>query len=130
MCTNCRRHLFRIGLTPNSNVWVGAWWIGFLAAAVICFVIAIPILAFPAALPGMSTSIWKRRRKDFSFIPSGTSNLKYTCVRNRFVTFDVIDVSFVITYYLSEINFILPSYSFYTTLIILKTKIIPVVLFI
>lgn len=68
--------------------------------------------------------------KDFSFIPSGTSNLKYTCVRNRFVTFDVIDVSFVITYYLSEINFILPSYSFYTTLIILKTKIIPVVLFI
>ncbi|XP_048265736.1 solute carrier organic anion transporter family member 4A1 isoform X1 [Bombus affinis] len=41
-----------IGLTPNSNVWVGAWWIGFLAAAVICFVIAIPILAFPAALPG------------------------------------------------------------------------------
>ncbi|XP_016905153.1 solute carrier organic anion transporter family member 4A1 isoform X2 [Apis cerana] len=42
----------KIGLTPNSNVWVGAWWIGFLAAAVLCFIIAIPILAFPAALPG------------------------------------------------------------------------------
>lgn len=41
-----------IGLTPDSNVWVGAWWIGFLAAAVICFVIAIPLLAFPPALPG------------------------------------------------------------------------------
>lgn len=98
MFANCRRYLFRIGLTPNSNVWVGAWWIGFLAAAVICFVIAIPILAFPAALPGMSTSIWKRRRKDFPFLSLETSNLKYTCVRNRFVTFDVIDVSFVITY--------------------------------
>lgn len=41
-----------IGLTPDNNVWIGAWWIGFLAAAVICFVIAIPVLAFPAALPG------------------------------------------------------------------------------
>ncbi|XP_011349076.1 solute carrier organic anion transporter family member 4A1 isoform X1 [Ooceraea biroi] len=41
-----------IGLIPDSNVWIGAWWIGFLAAAVICFVIAIPVLAFPAALPG------------------------------------------------------------------------------
>ncbi|XP_018053910.1 PREDICTED: solute carrier organic anion transporter family member 4A1 isoform X1 [Atta colombica] len=41
-----------IGLTSDSNVWVGAWWIGFLAAAVICFVIAIPVLAFPAVLPG------------------------------------------------------------------------------
>ena len=44
--------LNRIGLTPDSNVWIGAWWIGFLGAAVICFAIAIPILAFPAALPG------------------------------------------------------------------------------
>ncbi|KMQ96155.1 solute carrier organic anion transporter family member 4a1 [Lasius niger] len=42
----------RIGLTPDSNVWIGAWWIGFLAAAVICFIIAVPVLAFPAALPG------------------------------------------------------------------------------
>ncbi|XP_076662567.1 organic anion transporting polypeptide 26F isoform X1 [Halictus rubicundus] len=42
----------KIGLTPESNVWVGAWWIGFLAAAVLSFIIAIPILAFPAALPG------------------------------------------------------------------------------
>lgn len=46
---------FRIGLTSDSNVWIGAWWIGFLAAAVICFVIAIPVLAFPAVLPGMIT---------------------------------------------------------------------------
>jgi len=44
---------FRIGLTPDNNVWIGAWWIGFLAAAVICFIIAIPVLAFPGALPGI-----------------------------------------------------------------------------
>ncbi|XP_024869142.1 solute carrier organic anion transporter family member 4A1-like isoform X1 [Temnothorax curvispinosus] len=41
-----------IGLSSDSNVWIGAWWIGFLAAAVMCFVIAIPVLAFPAVLPG------------------------------------------------------------------------------
>ncbi|XP_029156847.1 solute carrier organic anion transporter family member 4A1 isoform X2 [Nylanderia fulva] len=41
-----------IGLTPDSNVWIGAWWIGFLAAAVVCFIIAVPVLAFPAILPG------------------------------------------------------------------------------
>lgn len=41
-----------VGMTPDSNVWVGAWWIGFLAAALICFVVAVPLLAFPAGLPG------------------------------------------------------------------------------
>ncbi|XP_078038214.1 organic anion transporting polypeptide 26F isoform X4 [Augochlora pura] len=42
----------KISLTPENNVWVGAWWIGFLGTAVLSFIIAIPILAFPAALPG------------------------------------------------------------------------------
>ncbi|XP_021915688.1 solute carrier organic anion transporter family member 4A1 isoform X3 [Zootermopsis nevadensis] len=41
-----------LGLTPNSNVWVGAWWIGFLLAAVMCTILAVPLLAFPPALPG------------------------------------------------------------------------------
>ena len=40
-------------------MWVGAWWIGFLAAAVVCFVIAIPLLAFPAALPGKKNTLFK-----------------------------------------------------------------------
>jgi len=44
--------LFRLGLTPNSNVWVGAWWIGFLIAAILCAILALPLLAFPPALPG------------------------------------------------------------------------------
>jgi hypothetical protein len=43
---------FRLGLTPNSNVWVGAWWIGFLLAAILCAILALPLLAFPHALPG------------------------------------------------------------------------------
>ncbi|XP_047357253.1 solute carrier organic anion transporter family member 4A1 isoform X8 [Vespa velutina] len=63
----------RIGLTPDSNVWVGAWWIGFLAAAVICFVIAIPLLAFPPALPG-SEELAKERVSEAHAKPSKSSS--------------------------------------------------------
>ncbi|GLG98076.1 Solute carrier organic anion transporter family member [Gryllus bimaculatus] len=41
-----------MGLTPNSNVWVGAWWIGFLFAGALCLLLAAPLMAFPPALPG------------------------------------------------------------------------------
>ncbi|KAF4518204.1 hypothetical protein B566_EDAN005929 [Ephemera danica] len=44
----------QLGLTPESNVWVGAWWIGFLISAVLCVLVAVPLLAFPASLPGAS----------------------------------------------------------------------------
>ncbi|XP_015183410.1 PREDICTED: solute carrier organic anion transporter family member 4A1 isoform X2 [Polistes dominula] len=62
-----------IGLTPDSNVWVGAWWIGFLAAAVICFVIAIPLLAFPAALPG-SEELAKERVSEAHVKPNKSTS--------------------------------------------------------
>lgn len=42
----------RIGLTPQSNVWIGAWWIGFIFGAIICFLLALPIIAYPSSLPG------------------------------------------------------------------------------
>ncbi|XP_034253662.1 solute carrier organic anion transporter family member 4A1 [Thrips palmi] len=41
-----------IGLTLLSNVWVGAWWIGFIVSALLCFLLAIPLLAFPFEMPG------------------------------------------------------------------------------
>ncbi|GAB0098809.1 Solute carrier organic anion transporter family member [Sergentomyia squamirostris] len=40
------------GLTPESKVWVGAWWVGFCFMAVFCLLLSIPILAFPPSLPG------------------------------------------------------------------------------
>ncbi|XP_042902250.1 solute carrier organic anion transporter family member 4A1 [Parasteatoda tepidariorum] len=40
-----------LGLSPSSTVWVGAWWIGFVFAAVLGLLIAIPVLAFPKTLP-------------------------------------------------------------------------------
>ncbi|XP_049279584.1 solute carrier organic anion transporter family member 4A1 [Anopheles funestus] len=41
-----------LGLTPHSKVWVGAWWVGFVFMAAFCLLLAIPILAYPPALPG------------------------------------------------------------------------------
>lgn len=43
----------RLAVNADSNVWIGAWWVSFVAGAILCFVIAIPVLAFPAALPGI-----------------------------------------------------------------------------
>ncbi|OCT62430.1 solute carrier organic anion transporter family member 4A1 [Xenopus laevis] len=39
-------------LTPGNPLWVGAWWIGFLAAGVAGLLISMPILAYPQQLPG------------------------------------------------------------------------------
>ncbi|XP_058143277.1 solute carrier organic anion transporter family member 4A1 [Dasypus novemcinctus] len=42
----------RTALTTESPQWVGAWWIGFLGAGGVAFLIALPILSFPRQLPG------------------------------------------------------------------------------
>ncbi|EHB17808.1 Solute carrier organic anion transporter family member 4A1 [Heterocephalus glaber] len=42
----------RTHLTPESPLWVGAWWIGFLGAGATALIIAVPILGYPRQLPG------------------------------------------------------------------------------
>lgn len=39
-------------MTPESKVWVGAWWIGFLTFSFVCLLVAIPLIAYPKSLPG------------------------------------------------------------------------------
>ncbi|KAL4655427.1 solute carrier organic anion transporter family member 4A1 [Arapaima gigas] len=39
-------------LTPENPLWVGAWWIGFIAGGVAALLIALPILGYPRQLPG------------------------------------------------------------------------------
>ncbi|XP_076840429.1 solute carrier organic anion transporter family member 4A1 isoform X2 [Brachyhypopomus gauderio] len=39
-------------LTPENPLWVGAWWVGFLAGGAAALVIALPILGYPRQLPG------------------------------------------------------------------------------
>lgn len=46
---------YSFGLTPHSDNWIGAWWIGFLVIGIFCILISIPILAYPASLPGEKT---------------------------------------------------------------------------
>lgn len=41
-----------MGLTQQSKVWVGGWWIGFVVMSIVCFLLSIPILAYPKSLPG------------------------------------------------------------------------------
>lgn len=41
-----------LGVTPVSSVWIGAWWIGFILSAILCLIVAIPLMAFPHELPG------------------------------------------------------------------------------
>ncbi|KAH9365504.1 hypothetical protein HPB48_016282 [Haemaphysalis longicornis] len=41
-----------IKINRFSKVWVGAWWLGFVIASVLAYIVAIPIWAFPKHLPG------------------------------------------------------------------------------
>ncbi|XP_062316370.1 solute carrier organic anion transporter family member 4A1 isoform X1 [Osmerus eperlanus] len=42
----------RTELTPENPLWVGAWWVGFLAGGAAALLIALPILGYPRQLPG------------------------------------------------------------------------------
>ncbi|XP_054920734.1 solute carrier organic anion transporter family member 4A1-like isoform X2 [Dermacentor andersoni] len=40
-----------IGMSPSSNVWVGAWWIGFVITGFSALLISLPTFGFPKRLP-------------------------------------------------------------------------------
>ncbi|XP_030830824.1 solute carrier organic anion transporter family member 4A1 [Strongylocentrotus purpuratus] len=40
------------GLTPESPLWIGGWWMGFFIDAALAFFVIIPLIGFPRALPG------------------------------------------------------------------------------
>ncbi|XP_054618037.1 solute carrier organic anion transporter family member 4A1 [Dunckerocampus dactyliophorus] len=39
-------------MTPETPLWVGAWWIGFLVGGAAALLVAFPILGYPRQLPG------------------------------------------------------------------------------
>ena len=39
------------GVTPESGLWVGAWWMGYLAPGVLLVLFGIPIILFPTQMP-------------------------------------------------------------------------------
>ncbi|XP_063970478.1 solute carrier organic anion transporter family member 4A1-like isoform X1 [Lytechinus pictus] len=40
-----------LGLTPDSVLWVGAWWIGFITSGCMALIVTLPLLGFPKYLP-------------------------------------------------------------------------------
>ncbi|KAH6920133.1 hypothetical protein HPB50_028880 [Hyalomma asiaticum] len=50
-----------LGLTTQSSVWIGAWWVGFLVAAVMGGIVSIPMAAFPKHLPSYQQCQMVRR---------------------------------------------------------------------
>ncbi|KAK4288573.1 hypothetical protein Pmani_038404 [Petrolisthes manimaculis] len=45
-------HPDTFGVEAVSDLWLGAWWIGFLLSGTLSVLISWPIMAFPAQLPG------------------------------------------------------------------------------
>ncbi|XP_078468574.1 solute carrier organic anion transporter family member 4C1-like isoform X1 [Lampetra planeri] len=41
-----------VPLSPSDSRWLGAWWVGFIAACLLSWAIAVPLFAFPRSLPG------------------------------------------------------------------------------
>ena len=63
---------FRLTITPDSPVWVGAWWMGFLLSGSLAVLTSIPILAFPKYLPG--TAALRAERVSEAHGGKGTSS--------------------------------------------------------
>lgn len=47
-------------MTTENPLWVGAWWIGFLAGGAAALLTAFPILGYPRQLPGNCTVTFKK----------------------------------------------------------------------
>ncbi|XP_072018415.1 solute carrier organic anion transporter family member 4A1-like [Amphiura filiformis] len=53
----------RVNLDPDSPLWVGAWWLGFIVTACINFLVAMPLLGFNQYLPSYREAQKKRARE-------------------------------------------------------------------
>uniref|UniRef100_A0A1X7UB28 Solute carrier organic anion transporter family member n=1 Tax=Amphimedon queenslandica TaxID=400682 RepID=A0A1X7UB28_AMPQE len=56
-------------LGPEDPAWVGAWWLSFILAGIMCIFLAVPFLMFPRYLPD-SAVVRKERAKEMAKIYS------------------------------------------------------------
>ena len=56
-------------LSPEDPAWVGAWWLSFILAGIMCLFLAVPFLMFPRYLPDSAT-VRKERAKEMAKIYS------------------------------------------------------------
>ncbi|XP_072018416.1 solute carrier organic anion transporter family member 4A1-like [Amphiura filiformis] len=52
-----------VNLNPDSPLWVGAWWLGFIVTACINFLVVMPLLGFNQYLPSYREAQKKRARE-------------------------------------------------------------------
>ncbi|XP_072038988.1 solute carrier organic anion transporter family member 4A1-like [Amphiura filiformis] len=52
-----------IDITPDSPLWVGAWWLGFLVSASIALIVVLPMLGFPKHLPAYHIAQLNKHRE-------------------------------------------------------------------
>ncbi|ESN94498.1 hypothetical protein HELRODRAFT_164356 [Helobdella robusta] len=65
--------LSSLGISESNYQWVGAWWLGYVIFAIMCFAFALPIFGYANDLPGAS-SIRAAKINELSVFSS--SNLK------------------------------------------------------
>ncbi|XP_076060548.1 solute carrier organic anion transporter family member 4A1-like isoform X1 [Oratosquilla oratoria] len=53
------------GIQESSDLWLGAWWIGFILSGAISMVISWPLMAFPSALPGAKALALERESEAY-----------------------------------------------------------------
>ncbi|KAH9374188.1 hypothetical protein HPB48_002371 [Haemaphysalis longicornis] len=54
-----------MGLTPESNVWIGAWWLGYLIGSVFSIIVAFPTSLLPKELP---CQMWAKLEKKYEAV--------------------------------------------------------------
>lgn len=59
-------------MTPNNPNWVGAWWLGFIGAAVVTVAASILMLGFPRHLPNYE--LYKKQREESAVGKSKVDN--------------------------------------------------------
>ena len=74
---------FSPGLSPkNSEIWVGAWWLGFVICSCIALCTVIPLYGFPRELPG--TAKIRAEKKSEAFGESAASGEEVAIKRSHF----------------------------------------------
>ncbi|XP_065284025.1 solute carrier organic anion transporter family member 4A1-like [Dermacentor albipictus] len=53
-----------LGLTRDSTAWIGAWWLCFLYAGLMCFAVALPVSFLPAELPDHAVVMAEKKLED------------------------------------------------------------------
>ncbi|XP_064482718.1 solute carrier organic anion transporter family member 4A1-like [Ornithodoros turicata] len=67
-----------LGLNRDSSAWVGAWWMGFLYAGILCFAVALPVSVLPKELPEREAVMAQKQLEENQRSHANEDNLRDT----------------------------------------------------